>query len=231
MAGKDHRLITKRSRDNVAKIGILLPLILFVVLCAPAFSEYRISMQEGSVVTKNYWIYKDKLHVFEDAEPIELYSVTDVKSESITPLEKQMHDDARRRWKRYTAWLVDLEYEISQLCRENLSAMADLTELRSAGVSRGDLRRAVKSFYKELDDLEEKTGMLRDSWDHARIPDISFVISRDIKNLQLLCMDSSIRQRRRFVKKWDPTFKEYAIEHARQARQFEESFMESFHTH
>ena len=85
----------------------------------------------------------------------------------------------------------------------------------------------MKAFCAELDDLEQEVSVLKHYWDRMRIPQLSLVLARDIKSLQLLSLESSIRHMRRYIRTWDPTYLEYTREYEKQAISFEQSFYEA----
>jgi len=164
------------------------------------------------------------LYPFEDVPPIELSAISSIKEGSFTALEKEMNLDAVRRFFRYSSWLVTREDEILALQKENLEAMKAIDGLRASEEKKAVVKKAVKALSARLDDLEEQVLTIRDCWSRARIPEKAMMLARDVKYLHLMSLRSSIRQCRRYIKTWDPTCREYALEHNEQAELFEKGF-------
>lgn len=224
MAGTNHRIIGKGSRDNPAAVGISFFLFLLVLLVQDAHSQYIISVPDGDISTKSYWIQEDKLYLFEDGEPVQLSDIASIKQEPLSVLEEQMRKDALKRFHQFAAWLLMVEDEVMMKQNRNFEVLKAIEDLRQSGKSKSKARKAVKILVAELDNLEREITTLRTYWGRARIPEDSLVSARDIKSLQLLGMRSSVQQMSRYVKTWDPTYREYAKELIKQVQSFEISF-------
>jgi len=231
MARINHQIITKRFRNKPAAVVACLFLLLLVLSPGPARADYLISTSNGEIVTQSYWILGDLVYLYEGFPPMEFSKVNSIKEGSFTDLEKGMNRDALKRFFHYSSWLVTKDEKIMLSQGENLKAMGTIDELRALKKTRSEIKKAVKALSARLDDLERQASTLKDYWRGARIPEKTLVIARDVKYLQLLSLRSSIRQCRRYLKTWDPTCREYALEYYRQVAQFEADFYEALIRH
>lgn len=200
---------------------------LLVVSPRGASAESIVSTPEGEIVTTGYWIEGDSLYLVDSPEPVRLSDVQSISVNAQTALEVQMNKDALKRFYRNTAWLLQEGQELRERQQQNLECMEVIDALRSSEGSGAGLKKAVKACQAQLEDLEDGISRLISRWDHSRIPERSLVQAREIKSLELLCLKSSVQQARRYLRTWDPTYREYAREQYRQALSFEGIFSES----
>ena len=229
MAGFNHRITTKGSRDKSPTVALCFVLLLLVFFPGSASSDYRISTAEHEISTISYWVQGDRLYLYEGGEPLDLSAVTSITQESTTSLDAQMNVDALRRFHHYISWLQVMEDDILKRQDNNLDTLQAIDALRASGGNSSKIKKAIKTLCMELDDLEHEVSVVKNYWDKMRIPEQSLVLARDIKSLQLLSLESSIQHRRRYIRTWDPTYREYSEEYARQARSFDQSFYDALH--
>jgi len=231
MAGFNYTIITKGSWDKSPRVVLCFLVFLTTVLFpGSAFSDYRIFTRDHQISTSSYCIEGNKLYLHEGGEPLELSEVTSISEESLTPLDAQMNFDATKRFTHYLWWLQEIEDGILKRQGDNLDTLQTIDDLRAShSTSSLELKKTVKAFCAELDDLELEVSVLKHYWDQMRIPQRSLVLARDIKSLQLLSLESSLQHRRRYIRTWDPTYLEYTREYDRQAISFEQGFYEALH--
>lgn len=229
MAGLNHRITTKGSRDKSKAVALCFFVSLLVLFPGSASSDYRISTLKGEVNTSSYWIQGDNLYLYEGGGPLLLSDVTSITEESYTPLDARMNIDALRRFAHYLSWLQEMEDGILKRQDDNLTALHTIDALRDSGKSSSELNKAVKAFCVELDDLGREVSVVKQYWDQMRIPRRSLVLARDVKYVQLLSLESSIFHMQRYIRTWDPANREYAEEYARQARSFKQSFYDALY--
>ena len=229
MAGFNHRIITKGSRDKSPTVAVCFFVSLLMLFPGPASSDYRICTHEHRISTSSYWIQGDKLYLYEGGVPVGLSDVISITRESFTPLDAQMNIDALRRFAHNISWLLAREDEFLKNQGNNLDVLQTIDALRTSGESPSEMKKAVKDFCAELDDLDREISIVKRYWDQMRIPQRSFVLARDIKFLQLLSLKSSLQHRRRYIRTWDPTYREYAREYAGRAMSFDQSFYDALH--
>lgn len=228
MAGFNHRITTKGSWGKSQAVAVCLVLSLLVCFPGSLCADCLISTSKGDVHTKCYWIQSDRLYLFEGGEPLDLSDVVSITEAPDSPAQEQMDRDALRRFRQNVVWLEMLEYEIFSRQSESLQRMEDIEALHAAGMNGPEVNKAVKELSSELDNLARRIEVLRGYWERMLIPSRSLVLSRDIKFVQLLSVSSTVFHMQRYLKTWDPTYREYALEYAKQARTFEKSFYNRF---
>jgi len=229
MAGFNYTIITEGSWDKSPRVALCFLVFLTTVLFpGSAFSDYRIFTRDHQISTSSYWIEGNKLYLYEGGKPLKLSEVTSISEESLTPLDAQMNFDATKRFTHYLWWLQEIEDGILKRQGINLEELQALDDLRAShSTSSLELKKTVKAFCAELDDIEREVSVLKHYWDQMRIPKRSLVLARDIKALQLLSLESSLQHRRRYIRTWDPTYLEYTREYDRQAISFEQGFYDA----
>ena len=229
MAGFNYRITTKGSRDKSPTVAVCFFLSLLVLFPGSASSDYRIVTREHQISTSSYWVQGEKLYLHEGGELPDLTEITSITEESCTPLDAQMDVDALKRFYCHISWLQGIEDEIFRKQDNNLKALQTIDTLGASDTSSSKIKKAVKAFCGDLDDLEREVSRVKHYWDQMRMPQLSLVLARDIKSLQLMSLQSCIEHMRRYVKTWDPTYREYAKEYARQAMSFDQSFYDALH--
>ncbi|MGC9325626.1 MAG: hypothetical protein ACP5G0_12875 [Desulfomonilia bacterium] len=200
---------------------------LIVLLSRSAYSDYRITTDSAEVWTQTYWIEGDRVVLLEGGEPLELSRIVSVEEIPPPGIDPGLNRDAEKRYFRAVSWLLDWEEEFVSMNTRNMDMMREITELRETG-EKHELRRRVKGFERDIDSLEELLSRLTDRWETLRIPDISRAPLHDVKRLEFLSYKQSLMDRRRFTRRYDPTFLEYALEHDRQAGTFRDLFRQRY---
>ncbi len=188
----------------------------------PLYGGYVITSIDGAVTrTGSYYIESNRLHVSE-GEPLKVYEVRSVRPEGLSQDELREHEAAMQAFR-------SLIMEIQASEREIVDAQAAvIREIQDLGVV-GRTDRHIdparkKELGKELVSLKEKALLIAKRLRQSRLPDFSLLKARDIKLLQVLSLEESIEQTRRYLKKADPSSIAYAEAQLRQAASFNESF-------
>jgi hypothetical protein len=224
---RSHAGILKRIFSVLPSIGAFLIAAAFLIpLMAPtaAEAEYRITYKDKTIQTSCYWIEKSMVHVCEGGEPLALSDISAITEGQFSPLESEMHHDAMRRFWTYVGWLLDSE---ADLLAEDSAREEEINEfelVRTTPGKKGELRNLRKEYLKKVNNPLAGVIFLHRAWSSMHIPERSLVRLCEIKTLQMIAWRQSLEERQRYFKSGDPTYRDYAFEHMRQAGVFQESF-------
>ena len=189
-----------------------------------AQAEYRITYKDKTIQTSCYWIEKSMVHLCEGGEPVALSDVSTITEGQFSLLESEMRHDAKRRFWTYVSWLLDREEDLlaeDSACEEELN---EFELVRAAPGKKGELKGLRKKYSEKINNpMEVVTHLLR-AWSSMRIPERSLVQLSEIKTLQMIAWLQSLEERKRYFKTSDPTYRDYTLEHMRQAGVFQDSF-------
>jgi len=222
MAGFDNKDTTKGFQYKPAAIAALICLAAILICPRDIFAGYTITTSSGRVVhTESYWISKNLLFVGDDREPLRLYSITAIEEDHTSDEERSAHEEEMNGFFGEIDAFLERERGFIEKHEVNQKIIEGLTGLLPQGPAS---RKEIRGYKKDMKRLIRESRELRDDWDDMILPDRSLVILREIKSLQLMSIGLAIEEKVRFIKTWDPTHREYAIEHCRQARSFDEAF-------
>lgn len=224
MAGKDRSIARQRAGHNLAAI-ITFGLFLSLVPAGPLRADYVITGNDGKVARAgSYFIQGDTLHVYEGTSSFNVYDITSVTAERLTPDEVKRYDTALKEFRKPVNDLLAREETVADAYGVLLEKLID----PPAGKKAGDLpSKEKKAIRKSLEGLKGDTARLMEAWRQIMLPDFSLLLMRDIKKLELLSLESSIEQSLKYVGTGDPTCREYAKAYMSQALSFEKSFREN----
>ena len=190
-----------------------------------AQAEYSITYKDKTIQTSCYWIEKSRVHLCEGGEPLALSDVSTITEGQFPPLASEMHHDAKRRFWTYISWLLDRE---ADLLAEDSASAEELNEfelVRTTPGKKSELRGLRKKYSEKINDHIEAATYLHRAWSGMRTPERSLVQLCEIKSLQMITRLQSLEERQRYFKTSDPTYRDYTLEHMKQAGVFQESFM------
>jgi hypothetical protein len=198
----------------------------FIFLAMPALAqaEYRITYKDKTIQTSCYWIEKSRVHLCEGGEPLALSDVSAITEGQFSPLESEMHHDAKRRFWTYVSWLLDREEDLlaeDSACEEELN---EFELVRMTPGKKGELRALRKKYSGKIKNPMKEVTYLHRAWSDMRTPERSLVQLCEIKTLQMITWLQSLEERQRYFKTSDPTYRDYTLEHMMQAGAFQESF-------
>lgn len=223
MAGQDHTIPWHGARHTIAAVAFGC-LILNILSAAPAWAGYLVDLPDGQTVsTSGYWIQGDMLYFAEDRDPVNVYEVQSVRQDVLTEAEMRDREEAMEEVRSLVAGLLGRE---EAALKGQADLMAGITERETTTGTVLDPKER-KSLLSGLMSRARAVEDLRAAWSRLRLPDYSLLLARDIKMLQLMSLDASVEQALAYAESGDPTNREYAWEHLRQAVAFQESFREA----
>ena len=197
---------------------------IFLAMSTLAQAEYRIITKDKTIQTSCYWIEKSRVHLCEGGEPLALSDVSTITEGQFSPLASEMHHDAKRRFWTYISWLLDREADL--LAEDSASAeeLNEFERVRATPGQKGELKGLRKKYSEKINNPLEAATYLHRAWSGIRIPERSLVHLCEIKTLQMITWLQSLEERQRYFKTSDPTYRDYSLEHMKQAGLFQESF-------
>jgi hypothetical protein len=208
-------------------VRLLLTAVAFVIFLAMptlAQAEYSINYKDKTIQTSCYWVEKSRIHLCEGGEPLALSDVSTITEGQFSPLESEMHHDAIRRFWIHVSWLLDRE---ADLLAEDSAYEEELNEfelVRTTPGKKGELKDLRKKYSERIHTPMEVVTYLHRAWSGMRIPERPLVHLCEIKTLQMITWLQSLEERQRYFKTSDPTYRDYTLEHMKQAGVFQESF-------
>jgi hypothetical protein len=133
-----------------------------------------------------------------------------------------MHRDTLRRFFGNLAWILDREEEIVESDKALADGLREVEALLQQPGKKKELKALKKRLLGDIETLRQSVVGLERSWKAIRIPQRSLVQVSEIKSLQFLTWLQSLEEWEIFLETYDPTFREYAMEHGRQTAQFRE---------
>jgi|APIni6443716594_1056825.scaffolds.fasta_scaffold357553_2 hypothetical protein len=199
-------------------------LLMWLIVPSAAKAEYRITYKDKTIQTSCYWIEKSRVHLCEGGEPLALSDVSTITEGQFSPLAAEMHHDAKRRFWTYVSWLLDTEVDL--LAEDSASAeeLNEFERVRATPDKKGELKGLRKKYSEKINNPMEAVTYLHRAWSGMRIPERSLVHLCEIKTLQIITWRQSLKERQRYFKTSDPTYRDYSLEHMKQAGVFQESF-------
>ncbi|HOS98029.1 MAG TPA: hypothetical protein PLR71_03165 [Deltaproteobacteria bacterium] len=184
-------------------------------------AQYRIITADAEVSAPCYWIHGSTLHVCESDQSFDLSTVAAIEREGLDPLAAGLHREGLRRYFAHVSWLLDREHEL-------LEKDSKITE-RLEGMPRNTISRSERTELSgelpgALEELSLGVQRLRQAWGDIRITERRLVQPSRVKSLQFLAWTMALQDRLRYLKTFDPTHRDYALEHMRQAGTFRDSF-------
>jgi len=163
------------------------------------------------------------LYFAEDRDPVNVYEVQSVRQDALTEADMRDREEAMEEVRSLVAGLLGRE---EAALKGQADLMAGITERETTTGTVLDPKER-KSLLSGLISRARAVEDLRAAWSRLRLPDYSLLLARDIKMLQLMSLDASVEQALAYAESGDPTNREYAWEHLRQAVAFRESFREA----
>ncbi len=184
-------------------------------------AQYRIITTDAEVPAACYWISGSTLHLCGSDQVFDLSMVAAIERGELDPLAAELHAAGLRRYFAHLSWLLDREHDL-------LEKDSEITE-RLEGIPRHTMSRSERIKYhgeldRALEELRLEVLRLRRAWEDTRIPERRLVQPSRVKSLQFLAWTMALQDRVRYLKNFDPTHRDYALEHMRQAGAFRESF-------
>jgi hypothetical protein len=197
-----------------------------LILCTLAWAcelraQYRIITTDAEVPVPCYWVHGSTLHVCGSDQVFDLSTVAAIERGEVDPLDAELHTEGLRRYFAHVAWLLDRE-------RELLEKDWEITE-RLEGIPQDTMSRSERTQFcgelaGALEELRLEVLWLRRAWEDTRISEQRLVQPSRVKSLQFLAWTVALEDRLRYLKTFDPTHRDYAREHMRQADTFRDSF-------
>lgn len=223
MAGQGHTNPFLGARHTVAAVALCC-LILNIFPAAAAWADYLITGPSGETIgTSGYWIQGSLLYSDEGREPLNAYEVPSVRADDLTEEQVELRNRAMQEFRAQVLALLEQDEAILRVHTDQLKEMSRDGEPVDEVLDpdrRKELKREFRSRDKALEDLKA-------TWNELRLPDYSLLMMRDIKILQIVSLEASVEQALNYVESGDPTNLAYAREHLRQAKSFQESFLEA----
>jgi hypothetical protein len=228
-SGKDRiDEVTMKGACSILRLrgSILLAatLLIWLIVPADAQAEYLITHKDKTIQTSCYWVENSKVHLCEGGEPLALSEVSSITEGQFSPLESEMHLDAKRRFLAYVSWLLDREADL--LAEDNTSCeeFDEFERARTTPGKKDELRSLRERHSEKINNTMKEVTYLHRAWSGMRSPERSLVRLCEVKSLQMITWLQSLAERERYFKTGDPTYRDYTLEHMKQADLFQESF-------
>ncbi len=223
MAGQGHTIPFLGARHTVAAV-VFVCLILNIFPASAAQADYLVTGPSGETIgTSSYWIQGSLLYLTGGREPLNVYEVCSVRADLLSEEQMERHDQAMEEFRAQVLALLDQEEVMFRVHADQLAEMSGdgepIDELLDP-----DRRKRLK---RELRSRDKAMENLKIAWNELRLPEYSLLLMRDIKILQIVSLEASVEQALNYVESGDPTNLAYAREHLRQAKSFQESFLEA----
>lgn len=197
-----------------------------LILCTLAWAcelraQYRIITTDAEVPVPCYWVHGSTLHVCGSDQVFDLSTVAAIEREGLDPLEAELHTEGLRRYFAHVSWLLDREHA---LLEKDSKITERLEEIPRETMSRSERKKLDDGLSPALEELGLEVLRLRQAWEDIRIPEQRLVQPSRVKSLQFLAWTVALEDRLRYLKTFDPTHRDYAREHMRQADTFRDSF-------
>jgi hypothetical protein len=199
-------------------------LFLWLMVPATAHAEYSITYKGKTIQTSCYWVEKSRIHLCEGGEPVALSDVSTITEGQFSPLESEMHHDAIRRFWTYVSWLLDREADLLAEDSANTEELNEFELVRTTPGKKGELKGLRKKYSEKINNPMKAVTCLHRDWSGMRIPERPLVHLCEIKTLQMITWLQSLEERQRYFKTSDPTYRDYTLEHMKQAGIFQDSF-------
>jgi hypothetical protein len=226
MARQDHKVTPGRLRNTAAAVIAAVFILVFLVP-DEAFTGYRIDIEGNEVDTDCYWVQNSKIFLCQGTNPIPLSRIRSIKEGTFTELEKEMHQDAKRRFFLFLTWMMDRDAALKEKNLANLDILEQIEDMRASAGKPETIDTLKKKCLEEIEPLKKETSALQKLWLYVRIPERSWVIFGEIKSAQLLTGMMSLEARRIYLTTGDPTYLAYTFEHMEQVISFDPSFSRS----
>jgi hypothetical protein len=207
------------------RVATLAVLFIFLLLPTSSRAEYRITFKDKTVETACYWIEKSKVHLCEGGEPLALSEVSAITEGKFSSLEKEMHQDAIRRFWTYMSWLLDNETDLITEDSAVMKGLKEIDELRASTGKKKELRSLKKKYSDEINRLIQQVTFIHKAYSDIHTPDRSLIQLSETKILQMITWTQSLQERQRYINTADPTYRDYSQEHMKQVGDFQVSFM------
>jgi len=226
-ACKDMHSAGKRRRSpkeyslTPGKIHVVV-LLMAVLLALPlaAHAEYLITHGGTTDTAPCYWIERSMLYLCDGTGPIPLSKISAIDAGTMTDLEAGLHRDTIHRFFANLSMLAEREGEIVEQDRALAGAIGEVEELRKQPGKKKELKALRKRLKADVDEVQRRVILLKHAWESVRIPERDLVVLAEIKALQFLTWLQALQEREVFLETLDPSFREYALEHDRQAGEF-----------
>jgi hypothetical protein len=185
------------------------------------WAQYRIITTDAEVSAPCYWIHGSRLHVCGSDQVFDLSTVAAIEREGLDPLAAELHREGLMRYFAHVAWLLDREQE---LLEKDSEITKRLEGIPRDTMSRSERKKLDGEISPGIEELRLEVLRLRQAWDDIRIPERRLVQPSRVKSLQFLAWTMALQDRLRYLKTFDPTHRDYALEHMRQAGAFRDSF-------
>jgi len=228
MARQDHQVTPGKPRNRAAAVAAAL-FLLALLVPGKAAAGYLLDIEGNEVRTDCYWIQNSKLFFCQGTNPIPLSRVRSIKEETLLELEKEMHQDAKRRFFMFLTWMMDRDAELKEKNLANLDVLWQIEDQREKAGEPEAIDKLKEKCLKEAVRLKKEANVLQAHWMYVRIPERSWVIFGEIKSAQLLTQIMSLEERRIYLTTGDPTYLAYTFEHMEQVLSFDPSFTRSIH--
>jgi len=155
---------------------------------------------------------------------VDLQDVIAVDTAELSPQERLKRQAAMEKGLQRFDALTQEDARITALENRSHELLEYIVGIRSSSKPSSRLDDALADALLTLEKLEEASEKQKQAWKQVRMPDMLFLPLRDIKLLQYMSRILSYQEWRLYLKHGDITLREYAREHSRQVRVFEERF-------
>lgn len=229
MAGNNPQRIAERTW-NIPEAVVLLCGFLAIFLVEPASAAVAIVTQRGTITTDCYRIHGSQLFLC-DGTAFELRDIISIDTANITEHEQQKQQEAIAEFYEKVHLLLGMEGDFSILEKRCQEVLEYIVSLKAGAKNARRLGDAAADAQTMLQRLEHEAKQMRGKWKDLEIPERTLVMLRDIKILEYHARILAYQEWLKFLKTSNPTLREYAKEHTRQARNFGMSFQQHLQDH
>jgi len=184
-----------------------LGLLLAVLSASPLRAGYLVTLIDGTTVeVPAYWVQGGRLYHSEGLADLDAYRVRSVKAENLTEQDVKAHEAAMEAFRSQVSLLLEREGELVSVQVGMLKKLSEFPAGRKNAVPRKEKKALQAAIGAETD----RAKALLEDWKALKLPDFSLIRLRDVKVVQLLSLEASLDQARRFVSGGDPSPLAYA---------------------
>lgn len=201
-----------------------LGLLLAVLSASPLRAGYLVALLDGTTLeVPAYWVQGSRLHHSGGLADLDAYQVKSVKAENLTEQDVKAHEAAMGAFRSQVSLLLEREGELVSVQVGMLKKLSEFPAGRKNAVPRKEKKALKAAIGAETD----RARALLEDWRALRLPDFSLIRMRDVKVVQLLCLEASLEQARRFVSGSDPSPLAYARANLDQYASFHAAFRDA----
>lgn len=201
-----------------------LGLLLAVLSASPLRAGYLVTLIDGTTVNvAAYWVQGGRLYHSDGLADLDAYRVRSVAAENLTGQEIKEHEAAMAAFRSQVSLLLEREGKLVSAQEGMLKKLSEYPAGKRNAVPKKEKKALKAAIGAEAD----RARALLEDWKALKLPDFSLIRMRDVKTVQLLSLEASLDQARRFASGGDPSPLAYARANLDQYASFHAAFRDA----